>query len=263
MAFLEEKGRGVSFSGMTVPIVVGASLFDLNVGDGSVRPDAAMGYAAAQAAATTTAVGNVGAGCGASVGKLLGPAMSMKGGLGAASITLSGVAGTDTVTVSAVVAVNALGCIYDRAAHLPNQPIAGVLDPSQRTHGRLHVLDGLQAIMRLAATSAADEDGAGSANAMLGANTTIGCILTDARLAKTQAARVSVMAHDGLARAIDPVHTGFDGDAVFCLASGSAGEGAQPDVIGAFAALVMELAVVNAARAAQSAYGLLAASDLV
>ncbi|MCL1891067.1 MAG: P1 family peptidase [Coriobacteriia bacterium] len=280
MQFLAEQGAGVAFGGRTIPIVVGASLFDLVVGSAEVTPDAAMGYQAARNTASATdsaldaaagnalgstvgAVGNIGAGTGASVGKMLGPEFSMKGGLGAASIT------QDDLTVSAVVAVNALGCVSDPVS---GARLAGVLDPQTAASDTPKLLDPYVALELFAQSQTGEQPNAqadkqpnaqangNDAQANSNTNTTIGCILTNARLTKPQANRVALMAHDGLARTITPVHTSFDGDAVFCMASGEVA--AHPDVVGSLAALCMERAIVNAVVEAQSAYGLLAFGDV-
>ncbi|MCL2757171.1 MAG: P1 family peptidase, partial [Coriobacteriia bacterium] len=216
---LEERGIGLSFSNRTVPIVVGASLFDLEVGDGKVTPDPEMGYLAAKKALSSTGcsleVGNVGAGTGATVGKMLGMGFCMKGGFGAASIAV------DNLVITALVAVNALGCVYDRVA---NSLVAGVrspfapdslLDPYQA----LGFLAGMQVEAGMPATESAT-DAAEMDAPIPGSNTTIGCILTNAKLTKTQANRIALVSHDGYARAIEPVHTSFDGDAIFCLSHG-------------------------------------------
>jgi L-aminopeptidase/D-esterase-like protein len=272
MQFLAEQGAGVAFGGRTIPIVVGASLFDLMVGSAEVTPDAAMGYQAACDAASATdsaldtavgntlsstvgAVGNIGAGTGASVGKMLGPEFSMKGGLGAASITQG------DLTVSAIVAVNALGCVSDPVS---GAKLAGVLDPQTAASNTPKLLDPYVALELFAQSQTGEQPNAqaseNTAQANSNTNTTIGCILTNARLTKPQANRVALMAHDGLARTITPVHTSFDGDAVFCMATGAAP--AHPDVVGSLAALCMERAIVNAVVEAQSAYGLLAFGDV-
>jgi L-aminopeptidase/D-esterase-like protein len=257
---LEQRNVGMPFSGSVVPIVAGASLFDLGVGDGSARPDSQMGFAAVEAAFSGNggfAVGNAGAGTGASVGKLLGPQTAMKSGLGAASVTVG------ELVVTAVVAVNAAGNVYDRNN---NSWLAGVLDPGSLPD-KPAILDPyiafnlmLQAAAASTGASAAATTDAAAADPNAVGNTTIGCILTNAALSKPQAAKVALMAHDGYARSIEPVHTSFDGDAIFCMAHGSAP--AQQDFVGALAAQTIEQAVHNAALSAQSAYGLLASPHI-
>jgi L-aminopeptidase/D-esterase-like protein len=229
MRYLEEQGAGLTFANVTVPLVVGASLFDL-LGDSAARPDTAMGYAACENAGRALAVGRVGAGRGATVGKLLGPASAMPGGLGACSFV------SGELLVTALVAVNALGNIYDASS---GRALAGTLDPLSES---VQIIDPLQAFA-LISSAPAEHRGATRAEEM-GGNTTLGCILTNADLSKAQATRVAMMAHDGYARAIHPVHTSNDGDVIFCMAHGSVG--AHPDLVGTLAALAMEHAIHNA-----------------
>ena len=236
MQWLAKRGAGFSVGDAVVPIVCGASIFDLGVGRGDVYPDKAMGFAACEAAQTSVRVGNVGVGTGASVGKLLGGNLSMKSGFGAASLQFG------ELIVTAVVGLNAVGNVFDR---MSATTIAGVINPQD---GSL-LLDAYDAFMMMAATSG-NEPG-------FPANTTIGCVLTNGTLTKAQAAHVADMAHDGYARAIEPVHTGFDGDTVFVMSSGDFP--GSPEVIGVLAARVMEAAIHDAALSASGAYGLLAA----
>jgi L-aminopeptidase/D-esterase-like protein len=242
MRWLAERGLGFGVGKAVVPIVCGACIFDLGVGDGDVQPDAAFGYAACEAAEVTTRSGNVGVGIGASVGKLLGEGLAMKGGFGVASAALG------ELVVTALVAVNALGNVFDRSTGLM---LAGTRDPRTKST----ILDPYQAITLMSAALAAG-DTAPTTNA----NTTIGCVLTNGVLTKAQAAHIAGMAHDGLARAIEPVHTGFDGDAVFALSTATTS--ASPDLLGALAALVMEAAIHDAIRSATAAFGLPSARDL-
>ncbi|MDR0349942.1 MAG: P1 family peptidase [Coriobacteriales bacterium] len=241
MRWLSERGWGLDVGGAVVPIVCGASLFDLLVGDKAIRPDDSFGYRACEEASSIVTVGNVGAATGASVGKLLGGDFDMKSGFGAASLCLDG------LCVSALVALNALGTVFERAS---GRLIAGVRDPRAPDT----ILDAPEAL-RLA-MSGADVKAAPSP----GSNTTIGCVLTNALLTKAQATHIADMAHDGYARAIEPVHTRLDGDAVFILTT--AQQEASPDVVGALCAWVMEAAVCDAALSATAAYGLPAARDL-
>ncbi|MDR3136229.1 MAG: P1 family peptidase [Coriobacteriales bacterium] len=281
MDYLLSHNIGFNALGQTVPIVPAASLFDLTVGDGKVRPDAAMGAAACAAACDQGFTGgNVGAGCGASVGKFLGPAQAMKGGLGLASVSLG--RGFAQLIVSAVVAVNAVGTIYDRGQ---SRYIAGALVPGSQPPT---VADPLLTLIELATATtpatgsgllppqkSATEEGADAGlpqqqsvtgkganfpSPSCSTNTSIGAVLTNAALSKVQAARVGQMAHDGLARCIDPAHTANDGDALFCLAAGDVA--ASADFVGIVAAAVVEQAVLDAIWSAQSAYGLLCASAL-
>ena len=215
-----------------VPIVPAAVLFDLWVGDARVRPDAAAGFAACSAAsAMPPAQGNVGAGAGASVGKLFGIQHAMKGGIGTASIRVG------AITVAALVAVNAIGDVVDPAS---GRVIAGA-----------RAADGRSALGIVEAIIA----GRAPAALMAGMATTIGIVATDARLSKAQTNKLASMAHDGLARCINPVHTATDGDALFALATGGSGRAAATpghlSLLGTLAAEVTARAVLNAVRAAR------------
>ena len=245
MRWLEEEGVGLyvgSAPGQVVPIVPAAVLFDLHVGDARIRPDAAAGYAACQAAGDEIAQGNAGAGAGATVGKLFGMPYAMKGGIGTASVTLEG------VTVGALIAVNALGDVVDPAA---GTPIAGA-----RTE------DGQQLRGSVAAALAGDKPLA----LLAGANTTIGVVATDAPLTKAQCQRLADAGHDGLARAIRPVHTMSDGDTLFALSTGMAGA-LDFNVLCTMAGEAVARACVNAVQSAQGVttdtLALPSASDLI
>jgi L-aminopeptidase/D-esterase-like protein len=182
--------------------------------------------------------GNVGAGAGATVGKLLGMDRAMKGGVGSASITLPG-----GLTVAALVAVNAFGDIIDPST---GGVVAGVRTPDGR---------GLADARVLIRTGATQKN-------PIGENTTIGVVATNARLTKAQATKIAQMAHDGLARAIAPAHTMFDGDTLFAVATGRLAQTADVSLIGALAADVVAEAVLNAVRQATSLAGLPALRDL-
>ena len=228
MRWLEEHGHGVPVGPARIPIVPAAVLFDLWVGDARIRPDAAAGHAACVAASNNApAQGSVGAGAGASVGKLFGIERAMKGGIGTASIKVG------AISVAALVAVNAIGDVVDPAT---GRVIAGARDASGR-HPR----------NTLAALCAGDLP----APLMAGMATTLGIVATDARLSKAQTNKLASMAHDGLARSINPVHTASDGDVLFALATGSTGLPGHLSVLGALAAEVTARAVLNAIRAAQ------------
>ena len=240
MRWLEERGHGIVVGPSRVPIVPAAVLFDLWVGDPRIRPDSAAGYQACDAAsASTPAQGSVGAGAGAAVGKLFGIGRAMKGGIGTASIRVG------AITVGALVAVNAIGDVLNP---LNGKVIAGALADDGRTP-----LNSLAAIC----------SGQLPAALMAGMATTIGIVATDALLTKAQTNKLASMAHDGLARSINPVHTQADGDTMFALATGGAGRTGQLDgaltgaltghltVLGALAAEVTARAVQNAVRAAQ------------
>lgn len=239
--YLEERGIGYDVGVAKVPIVPAAILFDLGVGDAKIRPDAEAGYKACKAAsANAPAEGNVGAGAGATVGKMFGGKRAMKGGIGTASIKLSG------LTVGAIVAVNAVGDIID--------PTTGRLIAGART------VDG----KKLAGTMAGILRGESLPPMLGGTNTTIGLVATDAKLDKAQAQKVAEMAHDGLARTINPAHTMFDGDTIFAVATGKSASTKTVNVtlIGALAAEAMAQAVVRAIRAAKGIQNLPSAADL-
>lgn len=239
MRWLEEHGVGVPVGPARVPIVPAAILFDLWLGDASIRPDAAAGYSACLAAGSTApAEGNVGAGAGATVGKLFGIGRAMKGGIGSASVTVDG------LTVGALVAVNALGDVVDPST---GRPIAGA-----RTADGRALLGSMDALLR----------GELPAPFQPGSATTLGVIATDAVLTKAQAQKIAQMAHDGLARIINPVHTMGDGDTLFALGTGAAGRSANTTLLGALAAEATARAVLRAVRAAQGLAGLPAAGEL-
>lgn len=240
MGALAEAGCGFELAGLRVPIVTGACLFDLPVGKPE-PPRAAAGETAAREALARVGAayeleqGNVGAGTGATVGKLLGPQGAMKGGFG-----WSGARAGQLVVV-ALVAVNAAGNV--RGAD------GGWLAGAQEG-GR--IVGMAEALARAAQPEA---PGAPCAN------TTIGMVLTNAKLTKAQAQKASSMAHDAYARAIWPVHTTNDGDAIFTLASGE--EEAPVDVVGVLACAAMQAAIESAVLSADGAYGLKAAGDLL
>jgi len=240
MRLLEERGIGFETGAGRVPIVPAAVLFDLNVGnDPRVRPGADCGYRAAAAASPgPVAEGNVGAGAGATVGKLAGRERAMKGGVGSAAIALP-----DGLIVAALVVVNAAGDVIDPAT---GQVVAGARTEDGRS------LADVRRLMR-AGLATADRPGE---------NTTLGVVATNARLTKAQAAKVAQMAHDGLARAISPVHTPIDGDTIFALATGTRVEPASVLTVGALAADAVAEAVVRAVRAATGIVGYPAVRDL-
>lgn len=230
MRWLEERGHGYAVGPVRVPIVPAAVLFDLWLGDASIRPDAAAGYAACEAASSAPpAQGNVGAGAGATVGKLLGVARAMKGGIGCASIQVGG------VTVAAMVAVNAVGDVID--------PGTGrVLAGARSLDGKS--CPGIAQVLLQGPLDARPD--------MRGMATTIGVVATDALLTKAAATKMAQMSHDGLARVINPVHTMSDGDVMFALATGASGKPADLNLLGVMAAEATAQAVLNAVRAARS-----------
>lgn len=223
MRYLEENKIGMKVGKAKIPIVPAAILYDLGIGRADVRPDSAMGYrAAASASSAAPAEGNVGAGTGASVGKMRGMQYAMKAGIGTASIAIHG------VVIAALVAVNAVGDVVD--------PQTGMMVAGMRSMTTLEWMKEKQA--RSAVKS----------------NTVIGVIATNARLTKAGATKVSQMAQDGLARAVRPSHTMFDGDTIFTLATGQ--EQADISTVGAFAAEVMAQAILRGVRMASSLGGL-------
>jgi L-aminopeptidase/D-esterase-like protein len=242
MCYLEEKGIGFDTHVYKVPIVPSAILFDLGIGDPKVRPDADMGYQACLNASTDPpAEGNVGAGTGATVGKILGTSQCMKSGIGTASLEIG--AG---VVVGAIAAVNAFGDVIDPAN---GQILAGA---RSRDVGPLHIgapgyfADTMQVMQTLIGRTAL---GYGSRG-----NTVIGVVATNAKLDKEQANKVAQMAHDGLARTIRPAHTMLDGDTIFAVATGD--HNADVNIVGAFAAHVFTQAILRAVRAAKPVAGL-------
>jgi L-aminopeptidase/D-esterase-like protein len=237
MRYLEERGVGFAFGPSRVPIVPAAAIFDLTVGDGRIRPDAACGYEAAKAASTARpAEGSVGVGAGATVGKLLGMGRAMKGGLGTSDVRVG------DLVVAALVAVNAVGDVIDPAT---GRVVAGARGEDGRTlvDARTLVRSGL------------------GAEPPARANTTIGVIATNARLTKTDANRIAQVAHDGLARSIAPSHTPADGDTLFVVATGAV---PAPSllVVGELASQVVAEAVLRAVREATAVEGIPAVRDL-
>ena len=235
MNYLEEKGLGFDVGVGIVPIVCGASLFDLVVGDSKVRPDREMGYRAAENAfAGVFDVGNYGAGTGASVGKYKGPQRMMKGGLGASAVEVG------ELQVGAISAVNALGDVFDQKG----RQLAGLLSE-----------DGSK---MLSTSEAVKEDIARMFDIFKG-NTTISCILTNGKLTKAECTKLASIAHDGYARAIKPVHSTADGDTVFVMATGEVE--VNFDALAIMATEQISAAIENGISMAKPAYGLKAASD--
>jgi L-aminopeptidase/D-esterase-like protein len=222
MRYLDEHGVGFAIRTVRVPIVAAAVIFDLLTGDPRARPDAAAGYAACRAATGQPAVGAVGAGTGATVAKGNG-GPPRPGGVGIAS------APAGAATVAAVMVANSVGGIWDDERH--------------------------EWIARLAPEEGGPAPGEGGPGPVAGANTTIGVVVTDAELTKGQANRVAAVAHDGIARAVRPAHTRYDGDTIFCLAtgavaaSGTASVPALVDLIETAAAETVARAIAQAVRA--------------
>jgi L-aminopeptidase/D-esterase-like protein len=243
MQYFEEHGLGYHVGPHVVPIVPAAILFDLNIGDGKIRPDRQAGYAACHAASSSRVPqGNVGAGTGATVGKFFGLKNAMKSGLGTASLHVG-----PELIVGALVAVNAAGDVLDYRD--PRRILAGARASDGHTFRNC-----LQEILHGVALP--------SAGGHQGAHTTIGIVATNAVLSKAEAAKVAQMAHDGLARTINPVHTAADGDTVFAAGTGRSATKADVTTIGAVAAEVMARAINNAVLAATGIPGYPACRDL-
>jgi L-aminopeptidase/D-esterase-like protein len=246
MKYLAEQKIGYGVGARRVPIVPAAILFDLGLGKPDRHPDPEMGYAAVSAAQTgAVAEGNVGAGTGASVGKIFGMAGAMKSGLGTARIEIGG-----GVVVGAIVAVNAFGDVLDPAT---SQIIAGAR-PAKLGPVKLGGSDSFADTLKVMQTLA----GRTVLNLATGGNTVIAVVATNARFDKAQATKVAQMAHDGLARAVRPAHTMLDGDTIFALATGQ--KKADVSTVGAYAAEVLAQAIVRAVQAAKPAGGLPVAS---
>jgi len=242
MRYLEEKKIGFNTGAAKVPIVPSAILYDLNIGRADVRPDAAMGYrAAASASSGAPTEGNAGAGAGASVGKMFGGSLSMKSGIGTASMDMGG-----GVVLGALVAVNAFGDVINpQTGEILAGLRSGKLGPLRA--GRKGYFADTLAMMKGAM-------GRGVLGLATRANTVIGVVATNAKLNKAQATKVAQMAQDGVARAIRPAHTMLDGDVLFALSTGTLK--ADVSTIGAFAAEVMAQAILRAAKMASPAGGL-------
>jgi L-aminopeptidase/D-esterase-like protein len=224
MRYLEEKKIGYDTDVAKVPIVPSAILYDLALGRADVRPDSAMGYlAASQASSAPVQEGNIGAGTGASVGKMRGMKYAMKSGIGTWSVHLNG------LIIGALVAVNAVGDVID--------PKTGSKVAGMRSGSTLNWIKKNQT------------------RSAIQSNTVIGVIATNAKLDKSQATKVAQMAQDGLAQAVRPAHTMYDGDTIFTLATGEVK--ADTSMVGAFAAEVMAEAIVRSVKMAKSAGGLI------
>jgi L-aminopeptidase/D-esterase-like protein len=239
MQYLEEKNIGFDVEVTKVPIVCSAVLFDLKIGRFNVRPDKAMGYEACKNSEHTEEdlQGNIGAGIGATVGKIKGPTYAMKGGLGAHAVQVG------DLQVGAMVAVNCLGDVVDPTT---GEIIAGVLKDDVKT---------------LASTEEIMISHSDNTRSPFSGNTTIGVVVTNAVLTKAQAKKIASMAHNGYGRTLRPAHSMFDGDTIFTMATGKVK--AEINVIGILAARVMEQAVLNAVKNADSLDGYLSFKDLL
>jgi len=228
--YLRERGVGFPTRAAAVPIVPAAILYDLGLGDPAIWPDAEAGYLAAQAATDRpVAQGNVGAGAGATVGKMMGMGRAMKGGLGSASTSLE-----NGVVVGAIVAVNCVGNVVD--------PATGQIVAGARNAGDTGFVETRQMLQSPEASPVAE-------------NTTIGAVATNAVFTKTEMTRIAQMAQDALARTIYPAHTPSDGDTVFALATGTLDTPGNVGAVGALAAEVLAEAILRAVREAESIPG--------
>ncbi len=238
MKYLEEQNIGMDVGVCKVPIVVGAVIFDLAVGDPKIRPDLQMGYDAAKSAtATDKSQGCIGAGTGASVAKILGNKFSIKSGIGQASIK------SGDLEVAAITVLNAFGDIYD---HEESKLIAAPYDRKNR---------------KFLNTMKLYEDKTKDYNAFIRAtNTTISIVATNARLTKANCNKVAQMAHDGYGRSIIPVHTMFDGDTIFTMATNKVD--ADISLVGALGAKAVSRAIANAVYSSQSLGGLISYNDV-
>jgi L-aminopeptidase/D-esterase-like protein len=237
MRYLEERQIGFDVQVTKVPIVCGAALFDLTVGDYRIRPDREMGYEACRKATRRgCAEGNVGAGAGAAVGKILGMGRAMKGGLGCHALQVG------KLKIGALVAVNCLGDVIDPAT---GERLAGLL-----TEDLSRLADSEEVMIHFLAEK----------KNLFAGNTTIGVIVTNALLTKSQAAKLASMAHNGYARTMRPAHSMFDGDTIFTLGTGKVE--ADLSVLGLLSARVMERAVIAAVKKAQPLFGLKCWADL-
>lgn len=233
--YLEEKGIGFDVGVAKVPIVTGAVLFDLGVGDPKCRPNIDMGYKACQIASDNEfKQGNYGAGCGATVGKIRGSEFCTKGGIGSYSIKLD-----NGLVVSAIIAVNAFGDVYENG-----QVIAGVLNDDKNDF--LNTYD----LMKKGVNK-------GGFNID---NTTIGAVVTNAKLSKAECKKISQMAHNGFAKSIFPIHTPHDGDTIFTLATGEV----ETDItlLGSIASEVVEKSVISAIKNASKTNNILSYNEI-
>ena len=241
MRYLEEQKIGFNTGVAKVPIVPAAILFDLGIGNPNVRPDANMGYEACRAASRSRpAEGNVGAGTGASIGKLFGAALAMKSGLGTSSLKGAG------IVVGAIVVINAFGDVIDPM----DRSIIGGLRSGRvgrmRVGGKEKFADTLDMMQKPL--------GRNVPGLATRTNTVIGAVATNAKLTKAEATKVAQMAQDGIARTVRPAHTMLDGDTIFALSTGN--RNANLDLIGALAAEVTAEAIVRGVKMARAAGGL-------
>lgn len=247
MEYLAEKGIGFAVGDIRVPLVLQSCIFDLAFVSDKVKPDKAMARKACEAAEVNTPTeGNVGAGCGATVGKLCGPDYAMNSGLGMYAVQLG------DLKVGAIVSVNACGDVYDETT---NQILAGTLAPDKK-----HFADTEKTLyqMYMQMSAAAKAEAAKGQNGVT--NTTIGCILTNAKFDKAKLNKIAALAQNGYARSIRPVHTMMDGDTIYALSVGNLE--VDINIVGTLASRVMAQAVKNAVLHTEGFHGLPAAADM-
>lgn len=247
MEYLAEKGIGFAVGDIRVPLVLQSCIFDLAFVSDKVKPDKAMARKACEAAEVNTPTeGNVGAGCGATVGKLCGPDYAMNSGLGMYAVQLG------DLKVGAIVSVNACGDVYDETT---NQILAGTLAPDKK-----HFADTEKTLyqMYMQMSAAAKAEAAKGQNGVT--NTTIGCILTNAKFDKAKLNKIAALAQNGYARSIRPVHTMMDGDTIYALSVGDLE--VDINIVGTLASRVMAQAVKNAVLHTEGFHGLPAAADM-
>ena len=245
MRYLEEHGIGLEVGPVRVPLVCQSDIFDLLIGSSDRRPDADMGYAACEAAEEGNyRDGNFGAGCGATVGKILGGEFCMKSGIGSYAVEVG------KLRVGALFVVNALGDVRD--------PDTGQLVAGLRTEDGCGLRRSAEVMYAACEAQEGTPDNENAASAVT--NTTIGAIITNAQLSKAQLCKLAGMAHDGLARAIEPIHTSMDGDSIYGLSVGDVP--ASLDVVGTLAAEATARAVLAAVRSAEAAYGVPSVHEL-
>ncbi|MBR3840474.1 MAG: P1 family peptidase [Erysipelotrichales bacterium] len=237
MQYLEERKIGVRVGNAIVPIVSGSCIFDLGLVNDKVRPDKAMGYEACiDSEKNEIKEGNIGAGTGATVGKMLGVTRSMKTGIGTFAVQVG------RLQVGAIVVVNAIGDVY---ALDSNNRLAGLLNKEQTEM----ISSEIEAVKLLQIKS------------LFTSNTTIGAIITNAKLNKTQMNKVAALASNGIARTIRPVNTSMDGDSIYALSCGRVKS--SDDVVGTLGAYVLGKAIEKAVLNAEPMYGLKAAKDFL
>ena len=238
MDYLEKHGIGYDVGVTKVPLVVQSDIFDLTVGDMSVRPDAAMGFEAAKTAmeAPNYRDGNFGAGCGATVGKIAGMATCTKSGIGSYAVRIG------ELEIAAVVVVNALGDVFNWKT---GEQVAGFLTEDKTA---------------LRSTAEYMKGSLECVNNRFAGNTTLAVVITNAAFDKSQLCKIAGMAHNGYARAIRPVHTSADGDSIYAVSVGKVQ--ADQDVVGTLASEVVSEAILRAVNSAESAYGFPSASEI-